>query len=191
MVQPPNHEEGRQILSGTHRVLPQVYQGLCNNRSPTHWPVEEEFTRPNEETDRAFEKLKQVIVDKPVLRTLDLTKDFILQTDVSGCGIGAVLTQNFEDEERPVAFFSKKLLPVQTRYTATEKEGLAVVKAIQHFEFYLYGRPFKVQTDHTALKKIKTMTNTNGRLVRWSMLLQSYDLIDKVVHATTELWLDW
>ena len=126
-------------------------------------------------------------MDKPVVRTQDLTKDFILQIDASGRGIDAVLTPNFEDVERPVAFFSKQLLPAQTRYTATEKEGLAVVKAIQHFEFYLYGRPFKVQTDHTELKKIKTMTNTNGRLVRWSMLLQSYDLIGKVVHVTTEL----
>ena len=131
--------------------------------------------RWNEETDRAFEQLKQVIVDKPVLRTPDLTKDFILQTDASGHGIGAILTQNFKDGERLVAFFTKKLLPVQPRYTATKKEGLAVIKAIQHFEFYLYGCPFNVQTDHTALKKMKTMTNTNGRSVRWSMLLQSYD----------------
>ena len=109
--------------------------------------------RWKEKTDRAFEQLKQVSVDKPVLRTPDLTKDIILQTDASGRGVGAVLTQNFEDGERPVAFFSKKLLPAQTRYMATEKEGLAVVKAIQHFEFYLYGRPFKVQTDHTGSKR--------------------------------------
>ena len=107
--------------------------------------------RWNEETDRAFEQLKQVIEYKPVLRTPDLMKDFILQTDASGREIGAVLTQNFEDWERPVAFFSKKLLPAQTRCTVTEKEGLAVVKAIQHFEFYLYGRQFKCKlTTHCS-----------------------------------------
>ena len=131
--------------------------------------------RWNEETDRTFELLKQVIMDKAVLRTPDLTKDFILQTDALGRGIGAVPTQNFEDGERSVAFFSKKLLPAQTRSPATEKEGLAVVKAIQHFEFYLYGCTFQVQTDHKMLKKVKTMTNTNGRLLRLAMLLQSYD----------------
>ncbi len=129
----------------------------------------------NEETDRTFEQLKQVIMDKAVLRTADLTKDFILQTDALGRGIGAVLTQNFEDGERSLAFFSKKLLPAQTRSPATEIEGLAVVKAIQQFEFYLYGCPFKVQTDHMMLKKVKIMTNTKGRLLRLAMPLQSYD----------------
>ncbi len=84
--------------------------------------------RWNEEIDRTFKQLKQAIVDKAVLRTPDLTKDFILQTDASGRGIGAVLTQNFEDGQRPVAFFSKKLLQAQIQYTATEKEGLAVIK---------------------------------------------------------------
>ena len=131
--------------------------------------------RWNEETDRTFEQLKQVIMDKAVLRTPGLTKDFILQTDALGRGIGAVLTQNFEDGERSVAFFSKKLLPAQTRSPATEIEGLAVVKAIQLFEFYLYGCPFKVQTDHMMLKKVKIMTNTKGRLLRLAMPLQSYD----------------
>ena len=84
--------------------------------------------RWNEERDQTFKQLKQAIVDKAVLRTPDLTKDFIRQTDASGRGIDAVLTQNFEDGERPVAFFSKKLLQAQIQSTATEKQGLAVIK---------------------------------------------------------------
>ena len=95
--------------------------------------------RWNEEIDRTFKQLKQTNVDKAVLRTPDLTKDFILQTDASGRGIGAVLTKNFEDGQRPVAFFSKKLLQAQIQYTATEKEGLAVIKGgLHHFSRNLY-----------------------------------------------------
>ena len=63
----------------------------------------------------------------------------------------------------------------QKRYTATEKEALAIVLALEHFAFYLMGRKFRLQTDHRALTKLKTMNNTNNRLMRWSMALQAYD----------------
>lgn len=77
-----------------------------------------------------FINLKTTIITKPILRTSDFKRLCILQTDASGKAVGAVLTQMFEDgEERPMAYFSKEMLPAQYYCSATEKEALA----IQHF----------------------------------------------------------
>ena len=79
-------------------------------------------------------------------------------------GVGAILSQQFDNGARPIAFFSKKLNPVQARYTATEKECLAVILALQHFVVYLLGKRFILQIDHKALTKLRTINNDNPRL---------------------------
>ena len=97
---------------------------------------------------------------------------FILQTDASERGIGAVLSQDTSDgEDRPVAFFSKKLLPRETRYSTVEKECLALVAAIKHFDVHLVGRHFKIVTDHRALQYLQTMKNANSRLTQWALAI--------------------
>ena len=77
-------------------------------------------------------------------------------------------------EEHPVAYYSRKLLPRETRYAAVEKECLAVVEGIRHFRVYLEGTPFMVQTDHRSLKYLHKMKDSTGRLARWSLFLQPY-----------------
>ena len=77
--------------------------------------------------------------------------------------------------EHPVAFFSKKLLPRETRYSTIEKECLAIVAAMKHFAVYLLGKKFVVQTDHQALRYLDRMQNSNGRLTRWSLAIQPFD----------------
>ena len=123
-----------------------------------------------------FEDLKAALSGDTVLHAPDFKCDFTLQTDASCRAIGAVLSQHFEEEggERPIAYFSRKLNGAQQRYTATEKECLAIVQAIKHFAVYLIGRRFSLQTDHKALQKLKTMDNDIQRLMRWSMSLQPY-----------------
>ena len=126
--------------------------------------------------EEEFQDLKKALGSKPVLKAPDLEREFLVQTDASQKAVGAVLSQVFEKGgEKPTAFFSKKLSETQKRYTATEKEALAIVLALEHFAFYLMGRKFRLQTDHRALTKLKTMNNTNNRLMRWSMALQAYD----------------
>ena len=73
---------------------------------------------------------------------------FEVHTDVSGVGIEAVLSVIRGKEELPVAFYSRQLRGPEKRYSATEMEALAVVKAVDHFAHYLYGAKFKVLTDH-------------------------------------------
>ena len=107
---------------------------------------------------------------EPILHCPDYSKQFWLQTDASERGVGAVLSQMGDDGfDHPIAFFSRKLLPREIRYSTTEKECLAIVNAMKHFEFYLLGCRFKVQTDHGALQYLQKMKNSNGRLTRWAL----------------------
>ena len=118
--------------------------------------------------------LKNALCGLPSL-TLPVPSDqFLLQTDASGVGLGAVLSVVRGDEELPVAFFSKKLQPRERRYGATELEGLAVVAEVTHFDAYLITHPFIIETDHKALTFLNTADHNNGRLARWAMRLQPY-----------------
>ena len=79
-------------------------------------------------------------------------KEFILQTDASNRGIGAVLSQrDAEGGENPIAYFSKKLLPREERYSTIEKECLAIKLGMEAFRTYLLGRHFIVETVHRSL----------------------------------------
>ena len=118
--------------------------------------------------------LQQALCVIPSL-TLPLPSDsFVLQTDASQVGLGAVLSVMRDGVQLPVAFYSKKLLPQERRYSATELEGLAVVASITHFSPYLITHPFVVETDHRALEFLNTARHCNGRLARWAMRLQPY-----------------
>ena len=126
--------------------------------------------------ERAFQTLKQALAAQPILATPDYSKEFIVQTDASEQGIGAVLSQQDDDRgDRPLAFFSWKLLDRERNYSTVEKECLAIVAALKHFEVYLLGRTFVVQTDHRALKYLNSMRSTNSRLTRWALTLQDYN----------------
>ena len=85
-----------------------------------------------EQHQQAFETLKKVITTYPVLRNPDFDKQFILQTDSSDRGIGAVLLQESEGKKLPVLFISKKLLHRERHYSTVEKECLAIVRAVSH-----------------------------------------------------------
>ena len=125
----------------------------------------------------AFLELKRHLVEAPVLRYPDFNRPFVLYTDASRSGLGAVLSQaDDEGHEHPVAYFSSSLKPNETHYAITELECLAVVKAVSTFRPYLLGRRFTIVTDHAALTWLmKTKELTNDRLTRWALKLQSFD----------------
>lgn len=123
----------------------------------------------------AFERLKKTLVSRPVIRLPDPEKAFVLRTDASEVGLGAVLLQ--EDEKgdlQPVSYASKKLIPAETNYSTIEKECLAIVWGIGKFEPYLYGQHFTVMTDHQPLQYLQQVRPHNGRLTRWALQLQAY-----------------
>ena len=86
--------------------------------------------------------LKTKLSNSPILHLPDLEKSFILRSDASNDGIGAVLLQEYDGQKFPVAYASKKLTRCQRAYSVMEKECLAIIWAIQRFQPYLYGREF-------------------------------------------------
>ena len=126
------------------------------------------------ECEAAFETLKRVLVSAPVLQIVDPSKPYKLQTDASGRGLGAVLSQvGAEGEEHPIAYASRKLLPREESYVVIE-ECLTIVWAMQAFHTYLSGTKFVIQTDHQPLSWLHRMEDNNARLTRWALFLQPY-----------------
>jgi len=125
--------------------------------------------------EEAFCKLKELLVTPPILRVAEPSKPYILQTDASEKGLGAVLSQTTQDgKEHPIAFASRKLLPREKNYSVIEKECLAIVWALQVFYVYLYGQEFCIETDHQPLSWLDRMKNSNQRLTRWALAVQPY-----------------
>jgi len=136
-------------------------------RKNAHW-------RWGEEEERAFHALKRCLASSPILACPDFGRRFVLQTDASTTGLGAVLTQHFEDGERVIAYASRTLNGAEKNYSATELECLAVVWGIRHFRGYLEGYEFTVITDHQALRWLQKLESPTGRLGRWMLELQQY-----------------
>ena len=83
-----------------------------------------------------------------MLRLPNCKQQFILRSDASDIGLGAVLGQDINGCKQPVAYASRKLLDREKNYTVMEKECLAVVWAIAKFHKYLFGQEFILETDH-------------------------------------------
>ncbi len=127
----------------------------------------------------AFVKVKSLLLSNPVLIAPDFQRQFILMVDASDLGAGAVLMQcDSKGVDHPICYFSRKFNLHQKNYSTIEKETLALVLALQHFDVYLNTtkHPIIVYTDHNPLTFISKMKNHNQRLLRWGLLLQGYPL---------------
>ena len=123
---------------------------------------------------RAFEELKQAFCEAPICCLPDLEQRFVLRTDASGTGLGALLLQDQGQGLQPIACASKKLLPAERNYSTVEKELLGIVWGVQKFTSYLYGREFTLQSDHAPLVHLNNFKAQNARLMRWALQLQSF-----------------
>ena len=120
-----------------------------------------------------------ILISEPVLIAPDFQKQFKLAIDASDIGCGGVLMQVGEDGiDHPISYFSKTFDKHQRNYSTIEKECLALILALEHFDVYLGTtvHPVLVFTDHNPLTFIRRMKNKNQRLVRWSLTLQEYNL---------------
>ena len=127
--------------------------------------------------ESAFCQLKQLLTSTPVLAFPQFDREFLLETDASKLGLGAVLAQKQDDGlVHPIAFASRTLHPHETNYGSTEMEALAVVWAVKHFRHYLYGHRCQVFTDHEALKSLLNTPHPSGKLAKWGLALQEVDL---------------
>ena len=117
----------------------------------------------------AFDVLKSKLCSAPILAYPNFDVDFVLETDASGLGLGAVLSQhaNGTGSLHPVAFASRALSPSERNYSITDLETLAIVWACSHFRAYLYGHTVTVYTDHLAAKTVIQSPSLNGKHARW------------------------
>ena len=118
--------------------------------------------------------MKELLASKPILKLPEMDKQFILRTDASDKGVGAVLLQSHDGDLFPVAFASKKLSDRERKYSTIERECLAVVWGVRKFSLYLYGNPFVLQTDHQPLTFLNKAKLLNDRIMRWALFLQSH-----------------
>ena len=138
-------------------------------KMPWRWGAEEES---------AFEQLKEDLTTAPVLRPPDWSRPFILHTDFSRDGLGAVLAQeDGEGHEYVVEYASRSCVGAEADYASYEGECLCILWACDRFRYYLFGRQFVVCTDHRPLEWLMSTPRLKGKLARWAMRLSEYDFV--------------
>jgi len=160
------------------------YRSFCKNFSTVVASLTSLLSPVNsfvwtEDCQNAFEAVKDMLSSAPVLAAPNFDRSFKLEVDASAVGAGAVLLQ--EDDagvDHPVCYFSKKFNKQQKNYSVIEKETLELLLALQFFEVYLgsSSAPIVVYTDHNPLVFLTIMYNKNQRLMRWSLVVQGYNI---------------
>ena len=139
-----------------------------------------EWAWSNEQND-SFLKLKKCLTEAPVLMIYNRELPLKLDTDASSYGLGAVLSHVFPDgSERPIAYASRSLNESEIRYSQVDKEGAAIIFALNKFQQYLLGRRFQLVVDNKAISRIfhpdKQLPGVAAnRLSRWAIIMTNYD----------------
>ena len=129
-----------------------------------------------EEQEEAYQSVLEEIRSPRILQHFDPSKETSVIVDASPVGLCAILVQ----EDRPVLFTSRKLTPVEKRYSQTEREALSVVWACERLHFYVYGIDFVVVTDHKALEILYSPKGKPAaRILRWYVRLLAYSFVVK------------
>uniref|UniRef100_A0A5S6R4Y5 RNA-directed DNA polymerase n=1 Tax=Trichuris muris TaxID=70415 RepID=A0A5S6R4Y5_TRIMR len=127
------------------------------------------------ECEVSFQELKAPLTSAPTLSFADFNQAFILDTDASNCGVGAVLAQVVDGKEVVVAYASRTMSKAERSYSTTRQEMLALVWAVRHFRPYLCGKKFRARTDHSSLRWLQGFKEPEGQVARRLELLSSYD----------------
>ena len=130
----------------------------------------------NHDCDKAFSLLKQKLTTSPILAYPCFEQPFILATDASEFAVGGVLSQKLNGDERVISYWSRQLNKAERNYSTVEREALAVVAAVKEFYPYLYGQTFTLFTDHNPLTSLQGLKDTGGRITRWLLFLQQFDM---------------
>lgn len=155
----------RRFIANFSRITKPL-TGLLKKDVPFIW---------GESQQRAFDTCKNILTTSPILQYPDFSKEFVLTTDASIHAIGAILSQGEVGKDLPIAYASRTLNKAESNYSTIERELLAIVWAVKHFRPYLFGRKFKIVTDHKPLTWLFSIKDPGSRLVRWRLKLEEYD----------------
>ena len=176
---PTDVSQVRQFL-GLASYYRRFVPGFARIASPLHALLKKDAVfQWGTECDMAFQQLKQALISAPVLAYPQFSSlnPFILETDASTKGLGAVLAQQQSDGKiHPIAFASRSLTPAEKNYTITELESLGLVWAARLFRPYILGHRCVVFTDHAACMSLLGAKSPSSKLVRWAMTIQELDL---------------
>ena len=171
------------------------YQQFVRNMRFIRKPLDDLLKKDTEfkwdqNCEKAFEKFKEILTSNLLLTHYDPKMEIIVSADASESGIGGVISHKFPDGTiKAIAHASSTLTPAEQNYSQIEKEGLALIFAVQKFHKMIYGRHFVLQTDHKPLlsifgsKKGIRQCSAN-RLLRWSLILLAYDFSIEYVKTT-------
>ncbi|GBG72919.1 hypothetical protein CBR_g12640 [Chara braunii] len=152
-------------------------------RKETIWKWDKDCTS-------AMKKLKQALIEYPVLKVADPSLPFVVTTYASQYDIGAVLQQDDGNGYQPVEFISARM-PSEKVVTSTyERELYALRQALEHWKHYLLGRHFKVYSDQETLRWLKTQAKMTPKLTRWAAKIDQYDLELKPVKGKYDVVAD-
>ena len=178
---PTNLKELRSFL-GMVNYYNNYLDGLSTITEPLHALMRKEVAwKWSAECGAAFLEVKKMLCSAPLLVHFDLRKLVVVHCDASEYGLGVVLSHIMKDgSERPVSFGSRTLSLAERNYSTIEKEGLALVFAVQKFHQYLYGNRFCMYTDHKPLlglfaETAALPTRAASRVIRWALLLSAYN----------------
>ena len=190
---PRNKTQVRSLLGlvGYYRKFIDNFASLTAPLSDLTKNGKPDIVQWNDDLQERFEKIKTQLCNAPVLKLPDFDKDFVLRTDASDTGLGAVLLQKHGETMFPTVYASKKLTGASKSYATVEKECMAIVWAIDKFSVYLYGRAFTLQTDHQPLMYLNSAKLTNPRLMRWALKLQPYRFRIEAIPGVDNVGADW
>ncbi|GBG64267.1 hypothetical protein CBR_g41188 [Chara braunii] len=137
-------------------------------RKETIWKWDKDCTS-------AMKKLKQALIEYPVLKVADPSLPFVVTTDASQYGIGVVLQQDDGNGYRPVEFMSARMPSEKVATSTYERELYTLRQALDHWKHYLIGRHFKVYSNHETLQWLKTQAKMTPKLTRWAAEIDQYD----------------
>ncbi|GBG88309.1 hypothetical protein CBR_g46876 [Chara braunii] len=151
--------------------LANYYRKFVRNFSTIAAPLrrllkKETIRKWDKDCTSAMKKLKQALIEYPVLKVADPSLPFVVTTDASQYGIGAVLQQDDGHGYRPVEFMSARMPSEKVATSTYERELYALRQALEHWKHYLLGRHFKVYSDHETLRWLKTQAKMTPKLTR-------------------------
>ena len=161
----------RRFIEGFATIAAPLYD-LLRNEHAVEWQINKIDTPQN----KAFEELKCRLTKFPILRLPNFKKQFIVIPDASGYATGAILAQEHEGFEHPIHYISKTMDDVMRRAHSYEQEALAMVRALNAFQHYLFGTKFTVATDCRALSHWNTTKVIPPKVERWLAFIQSFDI---------------
>jgi len=161
-------------LTGFYRKFVSHYASIA---APLTALLKKDSFTWSEDAQIAFERLKQAMIEAPVLKLPNFNEDFVVETDASGIGMGAVLCQ----QGHPICYFSKKLCPrMQTALTYV-RELYAITSAVKKWRAYLLGRQFVIHTDQRSLRELMTQVvqTPEQQFYLAKLLGYSYEIVYK------------